>query len=123
MILKNLDVGLRGDRRQQGPLDLAPGDILGVQDAPFGMSAFAAQVQFAQAVDLALGELHAQFDQFRDARRPFLDNGAHDFLVAKPRPGLKGVAHVNREGILLADDGRDAALGVIGIGLGAGFSW
>ena len=100
------------------------GDVLGVQDAPLGMAAFAAQVQFAHAGGrrhFALGKLHAQVDQFGDARRAFLHDRAHDVLLAKARAGLERVAHVHFDGVLLAGDGGDAALRVIGVGLRAVF--
>ena len=48
MILKHLDVGMFGHGGQQGAFDLAARHILGVEDAPFGVPAFAAQIQFAQ---------------------------------------------------------------------------
>ncbi len=41
---------MRGDGREQRALDLAPGDVAGVQDAALGMSAFARQIEFASAV-------------------------------------------------------------------------
>ena len=44
-----------------------------------------------------------------------------DVLVAQAGPGGQGVAHVDFDRVLLAGDGGDAALGVIGVGLGAGF--
>ena len=46
MIFEDLDVGLRGDGREQSALDFAAGDIFGVQNAAFGMAAFLAEVQF-----------------------------------------------------------------------------
>ncbi len=94
MILKHLDVGMFGHGGQQGPFDLAARHILGVKDAPLGVPALAAQIQFAQAVDLALGELHPQLHQFGDARRPLLDDGSHDVLMAQPGARLQRVADV-----------------------------
>ena len=122
VVFKNLDVGLRRHRRQQRPLDLAAGDILGVQNAPFRVAAFSSQVQLAGAVgegDFALGKLHAQFDQLGNARWAFFDDRADRRFLAQPGAGLERVAHVRLEGVLLARHGRNAALGVVGIGLGA----
>ena len=119
---KILMFGCAGHRRQQRPLDLAAGDVLGVQDAAFGVAAFLAEVQFARAVgagNLPLGELHAQLDQLGDARRAFLDDRADRRFLAQAGARLERVAHVQLERILFARHGRDAALGVVGVGLGA----
>ena len=48
VVLENLDARLAGNRRQESALDFAAGNILGVQDAAFGMAPFLAQVQLAQ---------------------------------------------------------------------------
>ena len=122
MILENLYVGLGGDSGEQGAFDLAAGDILGVENAAFGVAALFAQVEFARAVgtgDFAFGELHAQFNQFGDPGRAFLDNRAHDLLFAKAGAGLEGIADVQFERVFLAGDGGDAALGIIGVRFGA----
>ena len=122
VVLEDRDVRLLGDRRQQGPLDLAAGDVLGVENAALGMAALLAEVQFARAVgagNLALGKLHAQLDQLRNPRRAFLDDRADGGFLAQAGAGLERVAHVQLEGVLLAGDGGDAALGVVGVGLGA----
>jgi hypothetical protein len=121
VVFKNLDVGLGGDGGEQGPLDFAAGHVLGVEDAALGMAAFPPQIQLAFAVDFALGELHPDFHQFGNARRPFLDDDADDVFVAQPGPGGQRITHMDFRGVLFAHDGGDAALGVIGVGLGAGF--
>ena len=95
---------------------------LRVENAALGMAAFLAEVQLARAVgagNLALGEVHAQLDQLRNPRRAFLDDRADSRFLAQARAGLQRVAHVQLEGVLLAGDGGDAALGVVGVRLGA----
>ena len=124
MVLEDFDVGLRGDRSEEGAFDLATGDVLGVEDAPFRMTAFAAEVQFACAVgggDFTLGKFHAEVDEFGDARGPFLDDGADDGFLAKPGARFERVAHMHLHGVFLAGDSGDAALGVVGVGFGAVF--
>ena len=69
--------------------------------------------------NLAFGKVHAQLDEFRNARRAILYDRAHRRFLAQAGTGLECVAHVQLEGILFARDGGDAALGVVGIGLGA----
>ena len=120
MVLKNLDVRLAGDGGQERAFDLTARDVFGVQDPTFGMAAFLAQIQFPRAAPrarFAFGELHAQLNQLRDARRTFLHDGAHDFLPAQSGPRLQGIAHVHLERVLPAGDRRDAPLGVVGVGL------
>jgi hypothetical protein len=124
VVLEDFDAGPRRHGVEQGAFDLAPGDVLGVEDAPFGMAAFLAQIQLARAIGarhFTLGKLHAQLDQFGDPGRPLLHDGADDLFLAKPRAGFERVAHVHLEGILLTGHGSDAALGVVGVGLGAVF--
>ena len=118
----DLDVGLVGGSGQQGSFNLAPGDILGVQNPPFGVSALLAQVEFTGTVgsgDLALGKLHAAGQQLRDSRGPLLDDRPHDLLPAQTRAGFQRVTHVHLEGIFLLSHRGDASLIVVGIGLGA----
>ena len=120
VIFKNLDVRLARRRIQQRPLDFPAGHVLRVQNAPLGMSAFLAQVQFPAAVfgrGVPLGKFHPQLNQFRDACRAFLDDGADDAFLAQARARRERVAHVQLERILLARHRRDAALRVIGVRL------
>ncbi len=122
MVFENLDVGLGGDRGQQGAFDLAAGDVLGVENAAFGMAAFAAQVQFAPAVDVRVRRTSCPV---RSARRcgpaPPRRWCARRPRWQRPAPAWSVSRTWHFEGILLAGDGGDAALGVIGVGFGAGF--
>ena len=122
MVLENLNVRLPCDGGEQCPFNLAAGHVLRVQDAALRVAAFLAQVELPSAVfarSVALRELHPKIDQLGDAVRAFLDDGADDALVAKARAGFEGVADVHLEGVLLAGDGGDSALGVVGVRLGA----
>jgi hypothetical protein len=124
VIFEKRDVRLRGHCGQQCPLDLASGDVLGMQNPALRMPALAAQVQFASAVrerDFAFRKVHAQFDQFGDARGPFLDDRSDRGFLAQAGARLERIAHVQLEGIFFAGHGRDAALGVIGVGFRAVF--
>ena len=121
VILEHGDIFVCADCGQQRAFDLAAGDVFGVQDAAFRVPSLPAKIEFAVTVTLTFGELHAELDQFLDAGRAFLDNAAHDLLIAQPSSGGKGVAHVALERVLLACDGGDAALCVVGVGLGPAF--
>jgi hypothetical protein len=65
--------------------------------------------------------VHAELDEFGDAGWAFLDDGADDVLFAEASAGLECIANVEFEGIFLTGNGGDAALGIIGIRLGAIF--
>ena len=122
MVLKNLDVRLARNGVQQRALDFATRHVLRVQNPPLGMAAFATKVELFAAVFTgrgAFGKFHAERDQLRDARRPFLDDRAHDVFLAQTRARRERVAHVRLEGILLARHRRDAALRVIRVRLRA----
>ncbi len=80
------------------------------------MAAFAAEVELTSAAgagNFALGKFHPEIDQFRDARRSLLNDGAHHVFPAQARAGFERVAHVHLDGIFLAGDRGDAALGVV----------
>ena len=88
------------------------------------MTAFLAQIEFLDSSlvrQFALGKLHPEVDQFFDARGAFLNDRADDGLFAQASASPEGVAHMQFEGILLTGDCGDAALGVIGVRLGAIF--
>lgn len=88
------------------------------------MATFFAEVEFASSAgegDFAFGEAHAEFDQFGDSCGAFFDDGADDEFFAETGTGFEGVADVHFARIFFAGDGGDAALGVIGVGLGAVF--
>jgi hypothetical protein len=86
VILEHLDVGMERQRGQQRALDFAPGHVLGVEDAPLGVAALLAEIELVPATVFALGERHAQLDQFPDPRRALLDDPAHHLLAAEPAP-------------------------------------
>ena len=116
MVFKNVNVFIRSNGLEQGALDLAAGDVLGVQDAPLGVASLAAEIKFAFAIaGFALGKFHSEFDQLLDALRAGLDNAANDLLVAQSRTGIQRVLHVALERILLACHCGDAALRVVGV--------
>ena len=99
------------DGGEQRPLDLAAGDVAGVEDAALGVAAFAAEIEFALAIlQLALVELHAEVDQLLDAAGPSLTMSADHGFIAQPGAGVEGIAHVELEGILAAGHAGDAAL-------------
>ncbi len=114
VVLVDGDVVVIQDRLHQGALDLAAGDVLGVQDAPRAVTALAGQVVGVAA----LGELDTPVDQVADDLGPFLDHHAHHVLMADTGTGHQRVLHVGVEGVLLGGYGGDAPLGVVGGGFG-----
>src|SRR5712671_5606416 len=89
-----------------------------MKNPPACVTAFTAEII---ATGLAGAELHAELDQLTHQRRPFADNSAHDIFPAKARAGFESVAHMEVERIVLGHDSGDAALRIVGVGLGALF--
>jgi hypothetical protein len=77
------------------------------------MPAFQAEIQRI----LAFGEAYTDIHEFANARRPFLDAQAYDILATETGPGLQRILDVAFKRIHLADNGRDAALRVISVGI------
>ena len=117
VVFEQLDVGVFPDLLQQGPLHLPAGHILGVDDPVAGMSPFTAQIEgFRRSVG-APAEGNPPLDQFRDARRPFLDHQAHHLGMTEAGARCQGVLDVEIEGIAAVEDRSDTALGMVGIAL------
>ena len=95
---------------QERLLDLQPGHILHMQNAPLRVSALASQIRFAMSPDLAIVEMQSALHQFSNAFRAFHDNRPHGGFVTKPRTRFQRVAHVKLEGIFIARHARDSAL-------------
>jgi hypothetical protein len=63
-------------------------------------------------------KLRAVFDQLGDVARPFFDQYIHCFFVTQPRASNEGVLNVHFHCIIVAQDNRDAALGIFRIRFG-----
>lgn len=122
MILEDVDVGFGGDGLEEGPFDLGAGGVLGVQDAPAGMPAFPREVETPSIGVGRVGilvETGAQFDEFGDPGGAFLKDGADDVLAAEAGAGVEGVPDVEFDGVVGSPDRSNAALGPVGVGVGA----
>ena len=64
-------------------------------------------------------KLTPHFDQFLHTRRTFLNNRAHNLLVAEAGARFERVPQVQFEGILARHHRRNAALCVVGVAFGA----
>jgi hypothetical protein len=82
VVLEHVDVGMEREGGEQRAFDFTPGHVLGVEDAALGMAALLAKIELLAVAGFALGERHAQLDQFLHPRRAFLDDAAHHVLVA-----------------------------------------
>ncbi len=124
MMLEKLDILLPRSRVQQGSFDLMAGDVASMKDAALGVTAFAPQIQLTGTIcsgDRPLGERCSIRDQIRDAAGTFGHDGAHDAFIAQTGTGDQSIPDVHLEAILFGSHGRDAALGLIGVGIGARF--
>jgi hypothetical protein len=102
------------DALEQGALDLASRDVARVQDAAVGVAGLQAQVHDRRA----LGEAHAQVLQLAHPLGRLRHGQADDVLVAEAGARHQGVAQVVAHAVRLAHDGGDAALRVVGVGIG-----
>ena len=91
------------------------GHVLHVQHATFGVSAFPSEVVAAGGI---AGKLKTEIDQFLHARRAVAQNFPHDFLITQTVAGDEGIADVFVHIVGLTGYNRDAALRVVGVGLG-----
>ncbi|TPW20274.1 MAG: hypothetical protein FD126_1847 [Elusimicrobia bacterium] len=106
------DGGLGPAGLDQGALDLAAGQVPGMEDAALGMPAFEPQVRAV----VAAAEFDPRLDEAPHAVGAVRDDGAHHVLPAQAGSGLQRVADVRLEGVRRVGDRRDAALGVGGVG-------
>ena len=114
--------GVRAGALEQRALDLAPGRVAVVQDAPRAVAALAAELEAAAAGAARRGRVEADaqpHQRLDDARRP-LDDGLHDVGVAEAGAGDEGVLAVALEGVVLGEHGGDPALCPGGRGVGRG---
>jgi hypothetical protein len=102
------------NRADQRALDLAPRQILRMDDPPLGVASFARQV-IPRVVPA--GEFGPELDQLPHALRTFADTDLDGLPAAKPRPGHQRVFDVLGEGVLVGEHARDAALGVLSVRL------
>jgi hypothetical protein len=116
VVFEDRDVGVADRAREQRAFDCAPGGVPVVQDAPTGVTAFASQLEVAGVVGSV--EVHSVLQQRLDRARTALDDVTNDVLVAQPVARAQRVLHVVFEGIVVAEDGRDPALGPVRGGIG-----
>ena len=117
MVFKDVDIGIRGNRVEEGSFDFASRDILGVENPTLRVSAFFSQIPLALSrFQIPFAKLHAESDQVLDATGAFAQDLPDDLLIAESRSGIAGILDMFLDGILFARDGGDAALGVVGVG-------
>ena len=115
MVFVDGDVVVRQGRLDQGALDLAAGDVLGVQDAPLAVPPLAGEV--VRLAARVLGELDPPLDQVGDHLGAVLNHTAHHLFVADAGAGHQGILDVGVEGVLGRGDRGDPPLRVVGGGL------
>ncbi len=102
VILVNLDVGMLPRCHHQGPLDLASGDIFGMQDPAGAVAPLTGQVVF-----IAFGgggEFNPPFNQIAYGVGPFLHHHSHHFFVTDTGPGHHGVLNMGVKGVFGGED-------------------
>ena len=94
--------------------DFAPSGIaLGMKNAVAAVRALASKHQLGSAAV----KLRAPRDKFFDALRPFFHQNFHRFRTAQAIAGDQGVLQMQNDFVFVAQRGRDAALGKLGVGI------
>ena len=119
VVVEDLDMRFLDHGIEQALLNFAPGGILIVKDAPFGVSAFSSQIQFPQSsLQYSFVEVDADSHQFADGGGSPRHDCADCFRIAQSGAGYHGVRNMQIERILGTGHTRDATLGPGGIGVG-----
>ena len=91
--------------------------IAGMEDAPFGMSSFLAEVElifvFFIAQFAAGGEVSSYIYEFINCLRPRLNDFSDDIFLSEVGSGTHRIRHVVIEGVFVVNYAGDAALGVL----------
>ena len=116
VVLVDPDPGVLPGPDEERPFHFAPRQVLCVEDPPCRVSPLAMEVVLL--LSGLPGELDPPPDQFADPRRGVPHHEVDHVGVAKPRPRLVGILDVGLEGVLVAPDGGDPALRVVGARLG-----
>ena len=114
-MFQHFDIRIVAHGFHQSALNFGSGVVGMVEDAEFGVSAFAVQVELAV---LLLVEVHTPFDEVPYALRSVLHNLFHGIGVADEVSGNHGVLDVLLK-VVHAEvgNGGNAALGLGGVGL------
>jgi hypothetical protein len=118
VVFHDPDVGVLFDPFEKRLFHGGPSFVFGMDDPVAGMAAFASQVEYFFRVP---GETHAPPLQLPDTQWTFLDDQPNGIGVAQTNAGLKRVLDVQVEGIVWARNAGDAALGMVGVRVGAFF--
>ncbi len=112
-------------RSTQRAFDLAPRGVAVVQDAAPRVAALAAEREAVAGGRAGFGrvEVHAELHERLDDGRRALDHELHDVLVAEARARGERVAPVGVEGVVVGEDGGDAALRPAGGGILGALAW
>ena len=112
VVLQYLHLRRTSDRPQQGGFDGAARHVARMEDATFGVAAFAAEIRPAVSAVL---ELHSPGDELGDARRSSLDDVADGGEIAEAVAGGERVLDVAGEIVGLVGDAGYPALRPVGV--------
>ena len=117
-MVENCDIRIGAGAVQHDALNLFAGNVPGVENAPFMVSALAPQVEFIDVIGFANfaagSEVSAAFHQFRNGLRAAFDDFSNGDFVAKPSAGVEGVKNVFIKTVTLGGDAGNAALSTFG---------
>ena len=90
-----------------------------MEDAPFRVPPFPAQIKFATTGDISFIEVQTEFNEFANSLRPVLDDRLHRSRIAQAGARLECIANVQVERIFVTCHTGDATLRPCGVGIGA----
>src|SRR5256885_15014516 len=97
MVLEQLNIRRALHRLEQRRLDLVSGEIMHVQNAPFGVPSLPPEVELAMTGNIALVEMQSELHQLADALRTFPNDCPDHLRIAQPGAGFDPVANVQIE--------------------------
>ena len=116
IIFKNLDPGIGTTRLHQRALHLRTGNVPGMKDPAFFVSAFPSEVKFLLSGGICIahfcpgGEVGTQFDKPFDPLRSFADDIQHGISAAEVGTGGESIFQMFFKGIVFIGNASDAAL-------------
>ena len=114
MVFKDGDVGAVFYRLDHDPFQFRAGDVSGVQNAAFVVTALSAEVEVIRIIGVtefaAGGEFGTERDDLSDGIGAGFDNGAHRGFVTHSGTGDEGIFDVFIKGVLRIHNAGDAAL-------------
>ena len=118
MMFEQRNVWMAVDLFEESVFNFLAGKVFCMNNSFSGVSSFTSEIQ---VIIVCCREFDAQFNQFSDMLRSFLDHERNHFTVAETGTGFERVLYVECGTVVSANGGCNASLGPVGIGCTAFF--